>query len=516
MTFINFFETLKKQAEERPDQSAFIFMDESITWKQYHDTVNSVANSIIRIGLKPGDSIATILPQSPAFMYVYMAAAKLGLVIVPLDPRLNALEMIALCKRIKPKLLITIATTERIKENVNTLLKEVDINHVYSYFGDLIIECALPFESLIEFSSDHASYLYEPSLDDPLLIIFTSGSTGKPKGAVITHKNIFSICKTTIHSWGITNQDRMLINLPNSHVGGLTNSIGVQLLAGASAVLVPAFNPEETLHLIQKYKITVTGGVPTMYRIMFRSCSVRNFDVSSIRVLRVSGEPSSAELINEIKRNFVNVTIATSWGMTETSGFFTFTKPNDDINIVANTVGAPGDGYQMKILKTNDTWAQTAEIGEILVKGDSVISGYLNEEDNKNSFYNGWLKTGDLGYLDENNYLHFAGRLKEMYISGGYNVYPLEIESFLNKYPGVSASVIIAIPDEIWGEVGCAFIIPHDNTNLDIESLKEYCKKGLADYKQPKKFIIERNLPKTAIGKIAKQEIKRYLEKYID
>jgi len=218
-----------------------------------------------------------------------------------------------------------------------------------------------------------------------------------------------------------------------------------------------------------------------MYRLIFQKCNVADYDSSSVRTLVVSGEPSPPELIHTLKDNFPNADVVASWGMTETAGFFTFTKPTDKLEIVATTEGAPGEDFEMKILKDDESWAKAGETGELLVKGDSVISSYMDKDDNNNAFYKGWLKTGDLGYMDEDNYLHYVGRSKEMYISGGYNVYPLEIESYLNAYPGINTSAIIEVPVEIWGEVGYAFVVPEEGVDLDAEEIKKYCEQGLIE-----------------------------------
>ncbi len=202
--------------------------------------------------------------------------------------------------------------------------------------------------------------------------------------------------------------------------------------------------------------------------------------------------------------------------MSETAGFFTFTSLDDAPDIVETTEGKPEKGFGMKIVDTKGDELPQGEIGEIWVKGDSVINGYMDPEDDKNVFINGWMGTGDLGKLDKKGYLIFIGRIKEMYISGGYNVYPMEIESYLNKYPGVNTSAVLETPDPIWGETGIAFIIPEPGFELQPEDLLQYCKKGLADYKVPRKIIITEDVPRSLIGKIAKNELSKNIDKYLD
>jgi fatty-acyl-CoA synthase len=510
-----FSEVVEKHAKTKPDHIAYIFMGQETTYGKFNEDVNRVTNSFLSLGLRPGDKIATILPQSPAFLNIYMAAASMGLVLVPLDPRFKSTEMAELCVRTRPRLLVSLAYPENIKEAAQELIKKVDFDFLFSYFGMLDDPKCKPYEELLTGSPQPVPDHVHPDPDAPLVIIFTSGSTGIPKGAVISHKNTWSIVKASVEAWGINSNDSVLVNMPTSHVAGTHDLIAIQLYAGATGIICPKFDPQEVLEFISKYKITYFGGVPTMYRIIMKKGNMTDYDLSSIRIAVVSGEPSPPELIYKISSVFPQAKIVASWGMSETAGFFTFTKPDDPLEIAANTEGAPGIGLQMKIVKIDGTQAQPGEIGEMLVKGDSVISGYMDEESNKDAFVDGWLKTGDLGYLDENNYLHFAGRSKEMYISGGYNVYPLEIESYLNACPGINTSAVIEIPHDIFGETGVAFIVPEEGADLNLEKVKQYVTEGLADYKRPSKIIIEKDIPKTLIGKINKKELRKNIGKYL-
>ncbi len=510
-----FAEVVENHARRMPNHAAYIFMDHTITYAQLHESILRMANAFLQLGLKKGDKIATILPQSPAFVTLYMAASTLGLVVVPLDPRFKPAEMIALSKRTQPKLLVALANPEPIKQTAEALVSEYHFDHVFSYFGALNVENAKPYEFLLQAPANPIPEALHPQPDDPLIIIFTSGTTGKPKGAVLTQKITDTMAKATVEAWELESDDKAIINLPTSHVGGTHDLLAVQLYAGATGVLMPTFDPRQMLEFIEKYKITYFGGVPTMFRLLFKMVDVRNYKVDSVKLIIVSGEPSQPELIQRIKESFPSANLASSWGMSETAGFFTFTKPSDSLETVAKTEGAPWKGFELKIKKTTGDWAQTGEVGELLVKGDSVIQTYMDPEDNTGTFEDGWLKTGDLGYLDEQNYLHFVGRLKEMYISGGYNVYPLEIESYLNAHPKINTSCIIEMPDEIFGEVGVAFVVPEEGTDLTAEEIARYCEEGLADYKRPKKIIIRKDLPKTLIGKLAKQEIRKNLNHYL-
>jgi len=509
------YDMFARSARHHPQKPALIFLDRSISYRALDEQVGRFAAALANLGVKQGDRIATILPQSPAFVTLYLAAATMGLVLIPLDPRDTPEEMQALCDRARPKLLVGLAYPEPFREKTEALVARYTFSHVYGYFGNLSAPGAQPFEQLLQGSPDPVPERFHPKPDDPLIVIFTSGTTGKPKGAVISHKNSWAIAKATVESGGIDHTDRTISNMPTSHVAGTHDLIAHQLYAGSTAVLCPKFDPKEMLEIIQTHRITVTGGVPTMFRLMFKNCNLADYDTSSVAKLIVSGEPQTPEFLERLHAAFPKATIFASFGMSETAGFFTFTRPDDDFQTIIETEGPPALDFQMRVLRPDNTWAAPGEVGELLIRGDSVISGYMDEKDDEGAFYQGWFRTGDLGFLDERNYLHYVGRCKEMYKSGGYNVYPLEIEIYLNAYPGVNTSAVVSGPHPIWGETGYAFVVPEEGAAISAEEIKAYCKKGLADYKQPSRIIVTTDVPRSSIGKVAKKELQQSLQNYI-
>ncbi|WP_028316627.1 class I adenylate-forming enzyme family protein [Desulfatibacillum aliphaticivorans] len=507
---------IKQHAQERPDHIAYYFFEQPVTYGEFDRQIDQAANALLNMGMKPGDKIATLLPQSPAFSTLFMAAGRIGMVVVPLDPRFKAGEMQALCERTKPRILATLAFPEEIKAEVEQLASLYEFERIFYYMGVLDKPGALPYEKLLEGDAKPVPEEFHPADEDPYIIIFTSGTTGRPKGAVISHKNSWAISKATTDMWGILHTDKVLCNMPTSHVAGTHDLLAAQFYAGATGILMPKFDPMETLAAIEKYGISYFGGVPTMYRLIFKNADVTAHDLSSVRLAVLSGEPSSQELVQQVSQAFPNGSIVASFGMSETAGFFTFTTPDDPPERAEKTEGKPAPGFEMKIVDLHGADLPVGEVGEMFVRGDSVINGYMDPEDDKNVFMgDGWMATGDLGRLDDQGYLIFMGRIKEMYISGGYNVYPQEIEAFLNAYPGVNTSAVMETPDEVWGEIGVAFVIPEPGVDLDIEALKAHCKKHLADYKRPRKFIVTDDVPRSLIGKVVKKELKKNLDKYL-
>lgn len=511
----SFADVVQKNATMIPDEIAFIYEDKATTWEKYNDDVLRMANKFIELGLKPGDKISTVLTQSDAFMTIYMAAASTGLVLVPLDSRYKASEMEERCRRAGVKLLLTLAYDETVKENVSLLLDNYKIDHVYTYLGEMDRAEAKPYTELFSISTEAVESKFAPKMEEPLLIIFTGGTTGTPKGVILTHRNLYGLSKRISDTWEFTNKDNMLINLPTNHVGGTTLTIGTQLYSGATAVLSAKFDPEEMLEFVDKYKLTFIGGVSTMYRIIFQHTHLKKYKLTSLTRVMAAGEPVSRELAMKITDTFPNATLVRSWGMTETSGPFTLSVLNDPDEMILNSEGTACGGNEIRIVKSDGDIAEPNEVGDIYVKGDSVMEGYLDEEHNVDVFRDGWFNSEDSGYLNEDGYLFFVGRSKDMFISGGYNVYPAEVEACVNSYAGVGSSCVVPIADETWGEVGVAFVMPDNNTEIDTDKLREFCAKQLADYKVPKKIIVRADLPMTPVGKIAKHEIEKNMTEFL-
>jgi fatty-acyl-CoA synthase len=271
------------------------------------------------------------------------------------------------------------------------------------------------------------------------------------------------------------------------------------------------FVPAQALDLIQSLKCTAFGAVPTIYAILFSLPDFRKEMLSTVKVAVYGGAAASPDLLQKMKDNMPNAVIMACYGATEVSGFCTYTSFDDSIDKIMQTVGRAPDEIGIRIvdpIKRREL--PISEIGEVAVKGDLLINRYLDmPEETKKAFdKEGWYYTGDMGYVDDKGYLILVGRYKEMYINGGYNVYPLEVENILAQHSAVAMVAVIGIPDEIKGEIGCAFLVTKPGSEITEEDLKNFCKARMADYKVPSRFIIENMLPMTALGKIDKMELK--------
>jgi fatty-acyl-CoA synthase len=302
-------------------------------------------------------------------------------------------------------------------------------------------------------------------------------------------------------------------HMPLNHVGGLVCGILTSMTATASVVLIPFFMPNAVLDAVQRYRVTVLGGVPTMFH-MFFNTNFDDYDVSSIRLVVVGGSSPQPELMRKIREKFPSAKIMNLYGLSESSGACILSPLVDDVNELFDErgmplLGTPIDDYEVRIVDDDGNPLPDGEVGEIAVKGDCVCNGYIGlEKETQDAFRDGWLFTGDLGYK-KGNMVYFMGRKKEMYVQAGYNVYPAEIENVLLTHPKVFMAAVIGVKDEFYGEKGVAYIVPREEVSE--KELKEYCAKYIADYKIPKEFIFTSTLPLTPVGKVQKSEL---LKKY--
>jgi len=503
---------LENRARSLPDHPAIIFRGKTITFAELEDKVNRLATQLLNLGVTVQDRIALILPTRPEFLYLWFAASKIGCSIVGLNFRYKEDEVAYMVNESKPRFLVCINAFA--ETNYSQFVANIRVRcpslQTFIFVGPTDFPDAVDFDKLINAPSDlevvkNAQTQVKPENDN--LIIFTSGSTGKPKGAVLTQKSIMAMLRPWVRNLNLTPDDKVLDVLPLNHVGGGTLLAMGPLGSGVTLVLHDVFDPASVSDMIQELSITVFGGVPTVYALIF---SLPNFDkskLSSLNVIVYGGSAASPELLKKMSQNTEAVIMA-CYGSTEVSGFCTYTRRDDpEQKILDNSVGRPPQEVQLSIVDPiNRKPISQGEVGEVAVRGDLLIDRYLNapETTAKSFDQDGWFYTGDMGYLDEDGFLFLVGRYKEMYICGGFNVYPPEIEDVLVKHPHVAMAAVIGVPHEKMGEVGWAYVMKRPGTALDPEELRQMCAKHLADYKVPAKVIIRDMLPMTALGKIHK------------
>lgn len=509
-------ETISNRAEKRPEQTAIIFNNEKITFRQLNGRIDSLATAFLKMGIGTKDRIAVILPTRPEFLYVWYAAAKIGAAVVGLNFRYREEEIVYMVNNAKPSVLVCI--NEFAGTNYNDFLTPIlpklpTIKH-FIFLGPTAFPGALDFEKLINEKADRLAVSQSAAGVDPTgdnVIIYTSGTTGRPKGAVLTQKSIIAMIRPWARNMGLNETDKMFCILPLHHVGGGTIQALSTLASGATLVMMDMFVPDQALTLIQDLQCQAFGAVPTIYAIFFSLPNFRKEMLSSVKLAIYGGAAASPELLQKMRDNMTNAVIMACYGATEVSGFCTYTSINDPIEKIVNTVGRAPESIGLRIVEPlNRKELPVRDIGEVAVKGDLLIDRYLDmaEETDKAFDAEGWYYTGDMGYLDEAGYLTLVGRYKEMYINGGYNVYPLEVENILAQHPAVAMAAVIGVADEIKGEVGWAFVMKKPGSEIGEADLKDFCKTRMADYKVPSRIFIESILPMTALGKISKMELK--------
>lgn len=505
---------IRKRAQLTPEKNAFIYEGDPITYKRLNDDTNRLANYFQSVGLKKGDRISVDLLNCTEFLSIYFAAAKLGLVFVPLNCRMVSGELEYQLNNCGSRLLIFHDAFAKLVEPIRGSV-QVDADKFICLHGSNPKDFATPdwavdFWEAIDGQSSTEPEVTEPiDLDDPFVIIYTSGVTGQPKGAVLSHGQTFFKCFQIMMYTDMREDDVFLSQLPLFHSGGLFIIATPVLCRGASFVMRKSFEPDQFTQDINTYKPTVIFALTTMWRFILKKNALDSVDVSNVRIVLGGGERTPSSLLRDLESYGLNM--QQGFGQTENSAMMIL--PKKDILRKEGSIGLPGFFTDVWIEDENGKKLPPGEIGEIVAAGPTVMSGYWNmPEKTASTIVNGRLFTGDLGYMDEDGYFYIVDRAKDMYRTGGENVYPAEIEKILVNHPDIENAVIVGVPDDTWGETGKAFVVPEKGKTVTIEAVREYLSGKVAKYKFPTHLEIISSLPMTATGKIKKSELK---EKYL-
>jgi acyl-CoA synthetase (AMP-forming)/AMP-acid ligase II len=504
---------VKKWAEERPDKEALIFGEKRVTFKEFYDTTLRTAKLLLSLGVKKGDRVFTLSAARDEWLYHYMAAGMIGAIWYGLNPRYTKNEFLYQVDNAKPLVGFVVRTYDLLQKDYRedmAAVKEAnpDLKH--------LVVIGEPWEGTLSWEEevkkdrpelDEAlkKRMAEVNGDDPTLIIYTSGTTGKPKGALLTHRNIIAATEVEVKHFMVNHkpgEGKFLLHFPINHVAGAVEIAYACIYSGVPMVLMDKFDAAATLATIAKEKITVLGQVPAMFLLEFKVPDFDSYDLSSIRNYMWAGAAAPEGMVRKLAAT--GATLVTGYGQTENAGFITYSKPGDSMDDLIKTVGKCDDAFEIKLMNNDGKEVPKGEVGEIWMKGDLVMKGYWNNPSAtaETIVAGGWLRSGDLATMDERGYITIVGRTKEMFKSGGYNVYPREIEAVIERHPNVAFVTIVPIPDETWQEVGKAFIMPVPGTEIKEEELRELCKKNLANYKVPKEFEVRPILPLLPTGKI--------------
>jgi len=485
---------LMERARQTPGRSAIEFDGRVISYAELDAKSTDLARALLHYGLDTGDRVATLSENRPEHVELLFACAKAGLVMAPLNWRLTAPELAAQLQTFAPAL-ITASTMHRSRiDEARLLLSSSPPSH------DL--------ESLTN-QLERGTFEHElPTVadDDGLLIIATSGTTGAPKGVVLTHANCFWTNLGFDLAAPMRGDDVVLQVLPQCHVGGWNVQPLLAWWKGATVVLERSFEPARVLDLIERRRVTTMMGVPATYLLLAQHPDFAEADLSSLRMVLVGGATMPLALLEQWHERGVDV--IQGYGLTEASPNVLCLAP-EDATSHSGSVGRPYTYVEVSLHdNTTNTFVRGAGRGEIYVKGPNVFPGYWdNPAATAAAFDDGWLRTGDVAVRDDAGYYRICGRAKEMYVSGGENVYPAEVEQVLAAYADVAEAAVVAIAHPRWGETGVAFVVAKHGTTMDIDMLSAHCRANLAPYKVPSQFRLIEELPRSTVGKLDKIQL---------
>jgi len=484
-----------RRARKTPHRTALVHRSTAVTYAELHARVNRLAHSLRAAGIRRGDRVAYLGPNHPTYLETLFASGVLGAVFVPLNTRLAGPEIAYQLKDSGAKALIRSSSHDAL---VDELRGTTDIR-VHVTVGP-------EYENLLAAASEEP--IDEPvTLDDVCIIMYTSGTTGRPKGAMLTHGNLTWNAFNVLVDQDLIADEVALVSAPLFHTAGLNMLTLPVLLKGGTCVLVEAFDPAGSFDLIARHRITFMFGVPAMFDQMARQPGWAEADLSSLRMLSCGGSPVPTPLIEAYQAR--GLTFLQGYGMTEASPGVLFLDAEHAVS-KAGSAGVPHFFSDVRVVRPDLTAAAPGEPGEILVRGPHVMPGYWGlPDESAAAFADGWFRTGDAARTDEDGYVTIVDRLKDMIISGGENVYPAEVEDILLAHPGIVEAAVIGVPDDKWGEVGRAVVVPREGAELDPDEVLASLAGRLAKYKIPKSVVVVDALPRTASGKLLKARVRK-------
>lgn len=510
-------EALREAAKRWPEATAFVDGPSSWSFSQMDESVDHVACGLLSLGLQRGDRIGLLGLNQIDWLKLFLAATRVGVCVVALSVRYRDHELLGMLGDSGARALFTLRSADGVDfvELMRGLRDRLhQLVHVGTFGPDA--EGALTLAALERTPIDArrlAQATAEVGADDAAMVIFTSGTTGRPKGALLTHGSMLAAARAEAEHLRIVPGDHLKVAMPFNHVGGITCCVLTMLLGGASSELVPAFKAETVLQMMAARPPTVIVGVPTMLTLLLMHREKFAVDLSGVRAVVTGGANADGELLSRLMAAMPRATVMNLYGMSESSGALVMTPWDADRGAVLSSIGRPLPGAQLRVVDASGADVPAGEVGELWFRGLGVVKGYLGREATEGSFRSdGWLRTGDMAHIDEMGFIHLRGRMKDMFIQGGFNVYPAEVESFMASHPCVLMVAGIGVPDPVLGEVGRYYVVLRPGAELTEEELRAHCARHLADYKVPRQIVFRDQLPLTPTGKVLKAALRDTLE----
>jgi fatty-acyl-CoA synthase len=474
-----------------------------ITYREWNHAANRTARFLQSLGVKKGDCVAVLSMNCVEYLDVWFACGKIGAILQNLNWRLTTHELGELVEDASPTILIY---GLEFAPQVNALRERASS---FRYFIALDEAGRTSPDDLLfterDALDDVPPISVEIAPEDPWVICYTGGTTGLSKGAILTHGSVTWNSINTVVSWGLRPDDVTILNAPLFHTGGLNVFTAPLVHIGGTSIVCRGFDPGQVYKLMRQYDVTVYFGVPSMFIAMQEHPAWQNADFSRLRILISGGAPCPLPVFERFWER--GVPFKTGYGMTE-SGPNTFWLPNEEVRSKPGAVGYPLFHVEVKVVSSDGHDCAPDEVGELLIRGKQVCAGYWNRpEESARALKGGWLHTGDLARHDSDGCHYIVGRLKEMIISGGENIYPAEVESVLAAHPAVATAALIGVPDPRWGEVGRVIVVLRPGCHATEDEVIEFCRQRLARYKVPKSVAFIDALPMTGAGKVDKRAL---------
>ena len=493
---MNISNNLENAAFHFPNRPSLSEAGNEITYSEFNDRANRVATGLLALGVKPGEHIGLLAPNSANWLIFYFGVLKAGAVAVTFSSLLSPGEMALLLNHSRPRLLFTYADK---LDQLKSLSNTEGLEKIICPGGDLELQQLMEmgtgsFEALNRDRTETAAILY------------TGGTTGTPKGVMLTHENINTSAHNVAFSEHSTETDRALCFLPFNHVFGQMHIMNATILSCGCLEILPAFDLDRILAAMQSGKVTKLFSVPTVYARLLTLEGLKE-KLGRVRYCFSAAASMAAEIVRQWKEK-TGLTIYEGYGLTESASAVTY---NHYYRHVIGSVGTTVPGVEVEIRDKNGNRVRQGQEGEICILGHNIMKGYFNNpEETSSAFWeDGWFRSGDVGVLDQDGYLYIVDRIKDMIITGGENVYPREVEEVIYTRNEVEGCAVVGIPDKEWGERVTAFIAPKPGQKINPEELKMFLKARLSPFKVPKEYIILNELPKSSAGKILKRDLKK-------
>lgn len=503
MTF-NLASILRESAKRTPDHLALVAGDQQISYADLDARSDALAAGLRAAGLQPGQAVALQLPNIPEFVVSLHGILKAGGVVVPINTMYRALEMIHVLQDAAVRFVITDGSSA---DEATSAVTQVGSGEVVVVGAPETEAPLLSFEELLNSPVRGRAPFVQTEPGDTAVLLYSSGTTGKPKGVQLTHFQLYMNAGAHVEAFEMDGASKVIAVMPLFHALGLSGILNATVRAGGTVLLLPKFDTEDVLRVIQQFGATIIHGVPTMYHSILSFPGLSRYDTSSLRMCGSAGAAIAAETIDQVEST-LGVHILEMYGLTESGPLATMNVPSDR---KPYSIGKAIPGTEVEIWDEDNQPLPPGEdqVGEIVIRGHNTMSGYLNNpEATAEAFTDGWLHTGDLAYQDEDGFLFFVGRTKELIIRGGYNVYPREVEEVLYGHPKVAEAAVIGIPDDRLGEEVKAFVTLKSGHEADPQELIDFVKERIAPYKYPRSVEILDDMPKGPTGKILKKELR--------